>query len=300
MSKVVIVGCGFVGMSYAYSLLNQRTKVDELVLIDIDEKKAKGEAMDLNHGIAFAPSKINIKSGTYQDCDNADIICICAGKNQDIGETRLDLVKKNYIVFDSIIKKIKKTKFNGIYLIATNPVDIMTLITKKLSGFSASKVIGSGTMLDTSRLRYLVGNKLNINPKNVHAYVVGEHGDSEFVPWTNAIVGVKNISEYLSNKELDSIALSVKNAAYDIINNKGVTCYGIGMCLTRITNAILDDESSILSVSVYNKSLDLYYGMPAVVNKNGIREIINLKMTEEEKEKLNNSISVLTRIKNIL
>ncbi|MBQ7140326.1 MAG: L-lactate dehydrogenase [Bacilli bacterium] len=300
MNKVVIIGCGNVGMSYAYSLLNQRTKVEELVLIDINKERTEGEAMDLNHGLAFAPSKINIKSGNYNDCNDADIICICAGKNQEVGETRLDLIKKNYDVFKSIIEQINQTNFDGIYFIATNPVDIMTHVTMKLSKKEPSKVIGSGTMLDTARLRYLVGDELKINPKNVHAYVIGEHGDSEFVPWNSAIVGLRGVTEYINSERLDDIALDVKNAAYEIINRKGATYYGIGMCLTRLTNAVLDNDNSILTVSVYDEKTDLYYGMPAVVDKKGIREVVYLKLTDEEQEKLDNSIEVLKEYKNTL
>lgn len=300
MNKVVIIGCGNVGMSYAYSLLNQRTKVEELVLIDINKERTEGEAMDLNHGLAFAPSKINIKSGDYRDCNDADIICICAGRNQEIGETRLDLIKKNYDVFKNIIEQINETNFDGIYFIATNPVDIMTHVTMKLSKKDPSKVIGSGTMLDTARLRYLVGDELKINPKNVHAYVIGEHGDSEFVPWSNVIVGLRSVTEYINHETLDEIALNVKNVAYEIINRKGATYYGIGMCLTRLTNAVLDNDNSILTVSVYDEITDLYYGMPAVVDKQGIREVVYLKLTDKEREKLDNSINVLKEFKNIL
>ena len=299
-NKVVIIGCGNVGMSYAYSLLNQRTKVEELVLIDINKERTEGEAMDLNHGLAFAPSKINIKSGDYRDCNDADIICICAGRNQEIGETRLDLIKKNYDVFKNIIEQINETNFDGIYFIATNPVDIMTHVTMKLSKKDPSKVIGSGTMLDTARLRYLVGDELKINPKNVHAYVIGEHGDSEFVPWSNVIVGLRSVTEYINHETLDEIALNVKNVAYEIINRKGATYYGIGMCLTRLTNAVLDNDNSILTVSVYDEITDLYYGMPAVVDKQGIREVVYLKLTDKEREKLDNSINVLKEFKNIL
>lgn len=298
MNKIVIIGCGNVGMSYAYALLNQRTKVEELVLIDINKEKTIGEVMDLNHCLAFAPSKIKIKAGDYSDCNDATIICIAAGKNQDVGETRLDLIKKNYDVFKSIITEIKKTNFNGIYLIATNPVDIMTYITKKLSGFSNNKVIGSGTMLDTARLRYLIGDELNVNPKNVHAYVIGEHGDSEFVPWSNAIVGLKQVTEYINEENLKQIAFDVKNSAYEIINRKGATYYGIGMCLVRITNAILDNDNSILTLSVYDEVSDVYYGMPAIINKDGINKKIKLDLTNEEQNDLNNSINIIKEFKN--
>lgn len=300
MNKVVIIGCGNVGMSYAYALLNQRTKVEELVLIDINKEKTIGEAMDLNHCLAFAPSKIKIKAGDYSDCNDAAIICIAAGKNQALGETRLDLINKNYEVFKSIITEINKTNFKGIYLIATNPVDIMTYITKEISGFPSNRVIGSGTMLDTARLRYLVGEQLNVNPKNVHAYVIGEHGDSEFVAWDSAIVGLKPVKEYMEENVLENIAFSVKNSAYEIIEKKGATYYGIGMCLVRITNAILDNDNSILALSVYNEKKDIYYGMPAILNKEGVKEIIEIDLSSDEKEKLEQSINIINEYKNKL
>ena len=175
-NKVVIIGCGNVGMSYAYALLNQRTSVNDLVLIDINKKKVEGEVMDLNHCLAFAPSKINIKVGDYTDCSYAKIICIAAGANQNPGETRMDLITKNAKVFKNIINSVMETGFNGIFLIATNPLDVMTYLTWKYSKLDTSQIIGSGTSLDTARLRYMIGERLNINPKNVHAYVIGEHG----------------------------------------------------------------------------------------------------------------------------
>jgi len=300
MNKIVIIGCGNVGMSYAYALLNQRTKVEELVLLDIDKEKTVGEAMDLNHCLAFAPSKIKIKAGDYSDCNDATIICIAAGKNQEVGETRLDLIKKNYDVFKSIITEINKTNFNGIYLIATNPVDIMSYITMKLSGQQNNKVIGSGTILDTARLRYLIGDELDINPKNIHAYVIGEHGDSEFVPWSNALVGLKSIDNYLDSNKLETIASSVKNSAYEIINRKGATYYGIGMCLVKITNSILDNDNSIITLSAFDKEKDIYYGMPCIVNKEGIKDIIKLDLNNKEIKKLENSINILKEYRNII
>lgn len=230
MNKIVIIGCGNVGMSYAYALLNQKTACNELVLIDMNTKKVEGEVMDLCHCLPFGPSKINIKLGKYSDCKDADIICIAAGKSQLPGETRTDLIYKNNEVFKSIIDNVMKTGFNGIFLIATNPLDVMTYITYKYSKFDTSRVIGSGTSLDTARLRYMIGDKLNINPKNVHAYVIGEHGDSEFVPWSIATVGSQSVKDFLSDEELNKIMYDVKNAAYDIIDRKGSTCYGIGMC----------------------------------------------------------------------
>jgi L-lactate dehydrogenase len=299
-NKVVIVGCGNVGMSYAYALLNQKTKVNELVLIDIQRERIVGEVMDLNHGLAFAPSKITIKVGDYDECKDAAIVCLCAGANQAPGETRLDLVNKNNKIFKGIISKIVESGFNGIFLVATNPLDVMTYITYKHSGFDASKVMGSGTTLDTARLRYLISDKLSINTKNVHAYIMGEHGDSEFASWSNAYVGSLNVCEYLSKEELDTIAYNVKRAAYDIINKKGATYYGIGMVLVRITNAILDDEHTILTVSSYNKEHDIFIGYPSIVGREGIIGHIPVKLTEEEQGLFNTSVNVIKNVINEL
>ena len=192
--KIVLVGCGMVGMSYAYSLLNQNV-CDELVLIDIDKRRAEGEAMDLNHGLAFSSSNMKIYAGDYSDCRDGDIVVISAGVAQKPGETRLDLLKRNAKVFQSIIEPITASGFNGLFLVATNPVDIMTRITYALSGFNPKRVLGTGTALDTARLRYLLGEYLTVDPRNVHAYVMGEHGDSEFVPWSQAMVSTKPVLE---------------------------------------------------------------------------------------------------------
>jgi len=292
-NKVVIVGCGNVGMSYAYALLNQKTNVQELVLIDLNKERIVGEAMDLNHCLAFAPTRMQIKAGDYSDCRDAKIVCIAAGANQNPGETRMDLIHKNSKIFKSIITEVMNSGFNGIFLIATNPLDIMTYLTWKYSGLPHNKIIGSGTSLDTARLRYMIGDKLNVNPKNVHAYVIGEHGDSEFVPWSNANIGLQNIKEFLKEEELNEIYVNVRDAAYDIINRKGATCYGIGMCLVRITNAILGDENSIITVSTYDKNNDVFVGLPAVINSKGVREKVYVNLTEEETERLQKSIDVI-------
>jgi L-lactate dehydrogenase len=299
-NRVVIIGCGNVGMSYAYALLNQKTKVNELILIDIDKNRIQGEAADLNHGLAFAPSKIDIRVGDYEDCRDATIVCICAGANQSKGETRLDLVHKNNAIFKTIIENIVASGFLGIYLIATNPVDVMTYITYKYSKSDPSRVIGTGTTLDTARLRYLISDKLDINAKNIHAYIMGEHGDSEFPLWSNAYVGSVNVHEYIDIEELNKIAYNVKNAAYDIINKKGATYYGIGMVLVRITNAILDDENTIFTVSSYNKEYDLFIGYPVVVGRKGVVGNIKIKLTEIESDAFNNSIKVIKDVINTI
>lgn len=292
-NKVVLIGCGNVGMSYAYALLNQRTYVNELVLIDLDTDRIEGEVMDLNHCLAFAPSKISIKVGTYQDCSDASLVVIAAGANQKPGETRMDLINKNSKIFKSIVSEVVNNGFNGIFLVATNPLDVMTYLTYKYSKFPSNKVIGSGTILDTARLRYLIAEKIKVSPKNIHAYVIGEHGDSEFVPWSNVNVGLQNINRYLTDDELDDICNNVKNAAYQIINKKGATYYGIGMCLVKITNSILGDENNIITVSTYDKTNDVYVGLPSVINKKGISEKIYVELNEEETEKLKHSIKVI-------
>ena len=292
-NKVVIIGCGNVGMSYAYALLNQRTNVNELALIDLNIDRVLGEVMDLNHCLAFAPSKIDIKVGTYEDCYDADIVVIAAGANQNPGETRMDLINKNSKIFKSIVENVMNNGFNGIFLVATNPLDVMTYLTWKYSELPTNKIIGSGTSLDTARLRYLIGDKLKINPKNVHAYVIGEHGDSEFVPWSNASVGLQSIYDYLSEDELDEIYVDVRDAAYEIINRKGATYYGIGMCLVRITNAILGDENSVITVSSYDSDNDIFIGGPTIINRQGAREKMNVKLTTEEKNKFQKSIDII-------
>ena len=292
MSKIVIVGCGNVGMSYAYSLINQKCGVDELVLIDKNMGKAEGEAMDLNHSIPYSPNSINIKVGNYNDCSNADIVVLSAGANQEVGETRLDLIHKNDIIFKSIINSIMGSGFNGIFLIATNPVDAMSYITYKYSGLDSNKVIGTGTSLDTARLRYMLSKKLNISPKNVHAYVMGEHGDSEFIAWSTAMVGTINISDKLTIEEKKEIGIQVRDSAYDIIKKKGNTSYGIGTCLLRITNAILNDENAIITVSCYDEN-ELYVSIPCVINREGIKEKLDINLNEEEEKMLNKSKEII-------
>ena len=291
--KVVIIGCGNVGMSYAYALLNQKTAVNELVMIDLDQNRIEGEAMDLNHCLAFAPSKIDIKAGTYEDCKDAKIVCIAAGANQNPGETRMDLIRKNSSIFETIVKQVMDSGFNGIFLVATNPLDVMTYLTWKYSNLPARQIIGSGTTLDTARLRYLISEEIDVNPKNVHAYVIGEHGDSEFVPWSNANVGLQSINEYINNEKLQEIEADVRNAAYEIINRKGATYYGIGMCLVRITNAILGNENTIITVSTYDNENEIFIGMPSIINSNGVKDRINIELNNEEQNKLNKSINTI-------
>ena len=267
-NKVVLIGCGNVGMSYAYALLNQRTYVNKLVLIDLNKDRIDGEVMDLNHCLAYAPSKISISNGEYSDCKDARIVVIAAGANQKPGETRMDLIHKNAAIFKDIVGKVMDSGFNGIFVVATNPLDVMTYLTYKYSGLPANRVIGTGTSLDTARLQLIIGKKLCINPKNIQAYVIGEHGDSEFIPWSNANISLQNIKEFFTKKELDEIEDDVRNAAYEIINRKGATYYGIGMAMVRITNAILGNENIIIPLSVYDEYNDVYIGIPEMTLNN--------------------------------
>lgn len=301
--KVVLVGTGFVGMSYAYAMLNQ-SACDELVLIDKNEKKAVGEAMDLNHGLAFSGSNMKIYAGNYSDCTDADIVVISAGVAQKPGESRTDLLQRNTEVFKSIVSLVVESGFKGIFLIATNPVDIMTRITCELSGFDSSKVFGTGTTLDTARLRYLLGDYFGIDPRNVHAYVMGEHGDSEFVPWSQAMVTTKPVLEICeqsggkySRDEMEALSVDVRDAAQKIIEAKQATYYGIGMSMARITKAVFGNENSVLTVSAkldgeYGQK-DVYIGVPAVVNRNGIREVVRLPLSKAELNRFSDSCDKL-------
>ncbi len=301
--KVMLIGCGMVGMSYAYALLNQNI-VDELVLVDVNKEKAIGEAMDINHGLAFASSSMKIYAGDYSDAKDTDLIVIAAGVNQKPGESRIDLLSRNTAVFKSIIDPVVEAGFNGIFLIATNPVDIMSEITLKLSGFSPDKVIGSGTTLDSARLRYLVGEKLKVDPRNIHAYVIGEHGESEFVPWSQAHVSTVSLDELKAkhperSEDLDmsEIEAEVRNSAQKIIAAKKATYYGIGMALVRITKAIFSDEHSILTISSLVDGpygiKGAYLGLPCIVGREGRVKLLELDLTEEEQKKLEKSAAVI-------
>ena len=303
-SKVVLIGTGMVGMSFAYAALNQNL-CDELVLIDINEKRAIGEAMDLNHGLAFSHSSMKIYNGSYSDCGDAEVVAICAGVNQKPGESRLQLLKRNAQVFSTIVPEVVQSGFDGIFLVATNPVDIMTRVTYELSGFNAAKVIGTGTTLDTARLRYLLGEYFEADPRNVHAYVIGEHGDSEFVPWSQALLAAKPIKDVLKDNsqtyymdDLEKISVEVRCAAQKIIEAKGATYYGIGMSMVRIVRAILRNENSVLTVSVrlrgeYGGKKDVFLGNPCILTNGGAKRILELKLAENELEKLTKCYDIL-------
>lgn len=300
--KIVLIGTGMVGMSYAYALLNQNL-CDELVLIDINKKRAEGEAMDLNHGVAFSGGNMEIYAGEYTDCCNADLVVLTAGLPQKEGQNRLDLLKENRKIFETILQSVLENGFHGIFLVATNPVDIMTRIVYEISGFPPEKVIGTGTALDTARLRYLLGEKFMIDPRNMHAYVMGEHGDSEFVPWSQAMMTTKPIFDLCGEtegchfQELLELEEEVRMAAYKIIEAKKATYYGIGMAMARITKAIFGNEYSVLTVSAHLQGEygenGIYIGIPCVVNRMGIQRIVELPLGSEEKQRLHSSCETL-------
>ena len=300
--KIVLIGTGMVGMSYAYALLNQNL-CDELVLIDINKKRAEGEAMDLNHGVAFSGGNMEIYAGEYTDCCNADLVVLTAGLPQKEGQNRLDLLKENRKIFERILQSVLENGFHGIFLVATNPVDIMTRIVYEISDFPPEKVIGTGTALDTARLRYLLGEKFMIDPRNMHAYVMGEHGDSEFVPWSQAMMTTKPIFDLCGEtegchfQELLELEEEVHMAAYKIIEAKKATYYGIGMAMARITKAIFGNEYSVLTVSAHLQGEygenGIYIGIPCVVNRMGIQRIVELPLGSEEKQRLHSSCETL-------
>lgn len=302
--KVVLVGTGFVGMSMAYSLLNSGG-IDELVLIDMNEEKAIGEAMDLQHGLPYAKHKMNIKAGGYEECKDASVVVVTAGATQKPGETRLDLTVTDTKIVKSVTENVMKSGFDGIFIIASNPVDLMTYVAQKVSGLPKHRVIGSGTILDTARLRYLMSEYLTVSTNNIHAYILGEHGDSSFVPWTNAYIGCKSLLEILDEKgkplsDLHDIYYQVQQAGYEIVNRKKSTYYGIGLSLNRLVHAVLDDENVILTVSTYQNNEygqeGLYIGVPTVISREGAVEVVKLNLNDVDQAKFNHSCETLKEV----
>ena len=305
--KVVMIGCGFVGSACCFSLM-QSGLFSEMVLIDADKAKAEGEALDISHGVPFS-KPIKIYAGDYDDIKNASLIIISAGANQKPGETRLDLVKKNISIFKLIIPEIKKRDYKGILLIVANPVDILTTVAIKLSGLPESRVIGSGTVLDTARLKYELGNHLNVDPRSVHAFIIGEHGDSEIAAWSSANVSgipLHNFCEmrgHFNHEEATKkIAEDVKNSAYEIISRKKATYYGIAMAVKRICEAIARDEKSILPISSMlhgeHGIEGISLSMPAIVGKDGVETLVPIQLNDEEVSKLRLSAKTLQDILN--
>ena len=303
--KAVMIGCGFVGSACVFSLM-QSGLFSEIAMIDADNARAEGEALDISHGIPFA-KPMKIYAGNYDDIENASIIIITAGANQKPGETRLDLVHRNVEIFKSILSEIKQRDFKGILLIVSNPVDILTTVAIKLSGLPENRVIGSGTVLDTARLKYSIGEHLNVDSRSVHAFIIGEHGDSEIAAYSSANVSGIPLNKfcemrghYNHEKDTDEIAQTVKNSAYEIISRKKATYYGIAMSVKRICEAIVRDEKSILPISSmlhgeYGIS-DISLSMPAIVGKNGVETLVPIQLNDEEAKRLKESANNLKDI----
>lgn len=303
--KGTIVGAGQVGMACAYSMLIQNT-LDELVIIDINREKLEGEIMDLLHGLPFVEPTL-IRAGEPADTANSDVIIITAGAKQKPGETRLDLVQRNVTIFKDLIPSLVEHCPEGIYLLVSNPVDIMTYVTLKLSELPKSRVIGSGTVLDTARFRYLLASQIHIDPRSLHAYIIGEHGDSEVPVWSKVNIAGTHLcgggwegSPSCDNQALDTIFQQVKNAAYEIIQRKGATNYAIGLGVTQIVQAILRDQNRVLTVSSLIDGLhgvrDVCLSLPSVVNRYGVTRVLNLSLSDGEKQKLQQSGQTLQAV----
>lgn len=302
--KVILVGDGAVGSSYAFAMVQQGI-AQEFGIIDIAKDKTKGDAIDLSDALPFTSPK-KIYSADYSDCKDADLVVITSGAPQKPGETRLDLVNKNLGIINAVVNPIVESGFDGIFLVAANPVDILTYATWKISGFPKERVIGSGTSLDTARLRQAIADFAGVSAQSVHGYMLGEHGDTEFAAWSHLTIGGLTIAEYqkvnpeLTNEKLQEIYESVRDAAYTIINLKGATFYGVGTALARISKAIFNDENAVLPLSVYMDGHyginDVYIGTPAVINRNGIKQIIELPLPEDEAASMTASAKQLKKI----
>ena len=299
--KIMLVGTGFVGMSFAYSMLSEKG-IDELVLVDVNEDKARGEQMDLSDGLVYADTKMKITAGTYADAADTNIVVLTAGAAQKPGQTRLDLVKINANITKGVCQALKENNFNGILVVANNPVDIMTYVAWKESGLPKNHVVGSGTVLDTARLRHALSERLGFADSNIHAYIMGEHGDSSFVPWIHSYIGCKNLLEYLdenniSLSELQEIYIVVRDKAYKIIELKRATYYGIGLALKRIVSCILNNERAILPVSSYQNGEygkeGYFIGTPSVVGSNGVEQVIRLHLNENDQQRFDHSFDTL-------
>lgn len=304
--KVMLVGDGAVGSSYAYAMALQGI-AEEFGIIDVVKERTEGDALDLLDATGYTYPK-KIYSAEYSDCKDADLVVITAGAPQKPGETRLDLVNKNLRILSTIVKPVVESGFQGIFLVAANPVDILTYATWKFSGFPKERVLGSGTSLDTARLRVAMADLTGIkDPRSMHAYIMGEHGDSEFAAYSSASIGSLPFLDWakehdVSKETLEKIEDDVRNKAYEIINKKGATFYGVATALARISKAILRDEDTVLPVSAYMDGQyginDVYIGTPAVVCADGIKQVIEVPLNEEEQTKMTESAKTLKQVLN--
>ena len=292
MNSIVIIGCGNVGLAYLKNLCQSDMTLD-ISLIDIDEEKLEGEILDLEHSLVYRNSNINIKLGNYSDCDNADIVVITAGIPQSTKDRMSDLEKANGIVVN-ITNKLRETSFSGIILVACNPLDVITELIAHYTDYSYNKVIGTGTMLDTARLKSLISKKIKVKPSDINAYVLGEHGNSQFVAWSNANIGLENISRFLSFDDKQELEDETRHMGGVIVKHKGYTSDGVASCLLELTLCILNDLKKVYPVSNYNTTYDVYISTPCIIGKNGIEKVINIKLTDEEEEKLEESSEVIS------
>jgi L-lactate dehydrogenase len=305
--KIVIVGAGFVGTAFAYSLLI-RGLASQIAIIDLNKERAEGEVMDLNHGMPFA-QPVRIWAGDYPDCRDADIVVIAVDKGQKIEQSRLDLAQGNYELLKQIVPNITKYNDRCILLVVTNPLDVMTYAVLKLSSFPRNRVVGSGTILDTARLRYLLGERLQVDSRNVHAYIIGEHGDSEVPVWSLANVAGIRLRDYcpLCNvpynpSEFDDLFLKVRNAGYEIIKRKGRTFYAVALGMTKIVESIVRNEHAVVTVSCLLKDYygvsDICLSVPVVLNRTGIKEVIRLPLDEKEIADFQKSAAIIKNVAN--
>ncbi len=303
--KGAIIGAGQVGLACVYSMLIQGT-FDEMVLVDVDRNKVEGEVMDLVHGLSFV-QPVTVRTGTAADCHGADMVIITAGAKQKPAESRLELLERNVNIFKTLIPELVHYCPEAIFLIVSNPVDVMSYVTWKLAGLPSTSVIGSGTVLDTARFRYLIGQELHLDPRSIHAYIIGEHGDSEVAVWSRVNVAGMPLQDL--NPDLGTVSdperwnhifEQVRTAAYEIIKRKGATSYAIGLSVTHIVQAILRDQQRVLTVSCLVQGLygieEVYLSLPVVVNRHGVGRIVHLALSPLEEQQLKHSAQVLRQV----
>ncbi len=290
MKKVVIIGCGNVGITYAYSLISTKMDIDEIVLIDKNQDKLKGDYLDLSHSLYYSENNINLKIGDYQDVEDADIICITAGISQNKNTSRLDDIEDTKKIFKDITDNIKKYNFKGIYLIASNPNDVMCYAIKKYLNYDPQKILGSGISLDTSRLMNIISKKV---PGEIEGYVLGEHGSSAFIPWSHVYINNEEANKVFTKEDFSEILDEVHNVSREIINHKQATFYGVSTCLCKITKCILNNINMVMPLSCYDEKNDVFIGNVAEINENGLKEVKHLDLSVEEEELYKNSVEVI-------
>jgi L-lactate dehydrogenase len=302
-SKVVVVGTGAVGAAVAFDIVRNHV-CDDLILIDINKEKAWAEATDLQHSLGYSGSKMRIKDGEYNECSDADIVVIAAALPYITGQTRLDMIEKAAGIMNNIVPKVMESGFSGIFVVITNPVDVMSYYVHKLSGIAANKVIGTGTALDSARLRYHLADVMNVDPQSVHALCMGEHGDSQIIPWSQITVGGKRFLDIINDNKvrlegfnINTVTEDIKKIAYRIVNAKGATTFGIAATTVQIIRAVLNDENKVIPVSaMLNGEYDeenIYIGVPAVLNSQGVKELVEYHLSDDEMVELKKSISII-------